>query len=50
MGFEDKIVVITDAGSGVGRSLAIGFSRDEPAVIGLGLSDSARVGEVDEPT
>jgi len=34
--FEGKTVVITGAGSGVGRSLAIGFSGDGARVIGLG--------------
>ncbi len=34
--FENKTVVITGAGSGVGRSLAIGFCNDGAEVVGLG--------------
>ena len=38
MSFEGKTVVITGAGAGVGRSLAIGFCADGAEVIGLGRS------------
>lgn len=34
--FEGKVVVITGAGSGVGRGLAIGFTKDGAHVIGIG--------------
>lgn len=34
--FEGKTVVVTGAGSGVGRSLAIGFSGDGAEVVGIG--------------
>ncbi|MCR9093702.1 MAG: SDR family oxidoreductase [bacterium] len=36
MQFEGRTVVVTGAGRGVGRSLAIGFSRDGARVVGLG--------------
>lgn len=36
MYFEGKTVVVTGAGSGVGRSLAIGFCSDGANVVGLG--------------
>ncbi len=36
MTFADKIVVITGAGSGIGRSLARGFARDGATIVGFG--------------
>jgi NAD(P)-dependent dehydrogenase (short-subunit alcohol dehydrogenase family) len=49
--FEGKVVVITGAGSGVGRGLAIGFSRDGAAVVGIGRTreDLARTAELSGP-
>ena len=45
--FEGKTVVITGAGSGVGRALAIGFSGDGAQVVGIGRTrdDLARTAE-----
>jgi NAD(P)-dependent dehydrogenase (short-subunit alcohol dehydrogenase family) len=34
--FEGKCVVVTGAGSGIGRALAVGFSRDGADVVGIG--------------
>jgi len=39
--FEGKTVIVTGAGSGVGRSLAIGFSRDGAEVIGIGRTQES---------
>ncbi|MGH9889355.1 MAG: SDR family NAD(P)-dependent oxidoreductase [bacterium] len=36
--FDDKVVVITGAGSGVGRGFAAGFARDGAQVVGFGRS------------
>ncbi|MDD9938427.1 MAG: SDR family NAD(P)-dependent oxidoreductase [Myxococcales bacterium] len=36
MTFSDKVVVITGAGSGIGRGLAAGFCRDGAQVVGMG--------------
>ncbi len=46
--FAGKTVVITGAGSGVGRALAIGFSRDGADVVGIGRTreDLARTAEL----
>lgn len=38
---SDKIVVITGAGSGLGRALAMGFVQRGATVIGLGRSDAS---------
>ena len=35
-GLEDRVVVITGAGSGIGRALAAGFCRDGAMVVGFG--------------
>lgn len=37
---EGKVVVITGAGSGVGRGLAAGFCRDGAQVVGLGRTEA----------
>ncbi len=37
--FAGKTVVVTGAGSGVGRGLAIGFARDGAAVVGIGRTE-----------
>ncbi len=37
--FEGKTVVVTGAGSGVGRGLAIGFARDGANVVGIGRTE-----------
>jgi choline dehydrogenase-like flavoprotein/NAD(P)-dependent dehydrogenase (short-subunit alcohol dehydrogenase family) len=34
--FEGKTIIVTGAGSGIGRSLAIGFARDGAEVVGFG--------------
>lgn len=39
--FEDKVVVITGAGSGIGRGIASGFCRDGARVVGFGRTRSA---------
>ncbi|MFN5513193.1 MAG: SDR family NAD(P)-dependent oxidoreductase [Cyanobacteriota bacterium] len=39
MVLNDRVVVITGAGSGIGRSLAIGFCRDGARVIGFGRTE-----------
>lgn len=39
--FEDKVVVITGAGSGIGRGLAAGFCEDGAQVIGFGRTRAA---------
>ena len=41
MVFEGKTVVITGAGSGVGRGLAVGFSGDGAYVVGIGRTREA---------
>jgi len=48
MHFAGKTVVITGAGSGVGRGLAIGFRRDGANVVGIGRTpeDLARTAEL----
>jgi L-xylulose reductase len=40
MTFANKTVVITGAGSGVGRSLAIGFAADGADVVGIGRTQA----------
>ncbi len=40
MRFAGKTVVITGAGSGVGRGLAVGFSRDGANVVAIGRTES----------
>lgn len=37
--FDGKTVVVTGAGSGVGRGLAIGFARDGASVVGIGRTE-----------
>lgn len=39
MNLSDKIVVITGSGSGIGKSLAIGFSQDGAYVVGFGRTE-----------
>jgi NAD(P)-dependent dehydrogenase (short-subunit alcohol dehydrogenase family) len=38
--FEGKVVVVTGAGSGIGRGIAAGFCRDGAQVVGLGRTRS----------
>jgi NAD(P)-dependent dehydrogenase (short-subunit alcohol dehydrogenase family) len=40
MEFSGKTVVITGAGSGIGRAFSIGFTRDGAHVIGIGRSEA----------
>jgi NAD(P)-dependent dehydrogenase (short-subunit alcohol dehydrogenase family) len=36
MSYSNKVVVITGAGSGIGRALAVGFAEDGASVVGFG--------------
>lgn len=49
--FEGKVVVITGAGSGVGRGFAVGFARDGAQVVGISRTeaDLARTVELCAP-
>ena len=38
---EGKVVVVTGAGSGVGRGLALGFARDGAHVVGIGRTEAS---------
>lgn len=38
--FNGKTIVVTGAGSGIGRGFAIGFARDGATVIGIGRTES----------
>ena len=38
---ENKVVVVTGAGSGVGRGLALGFARDGAHVVGIGRTEAS---------
>ena len=40
MNIQDKVVVITGAGSGVGKGFAIGFCRDGAQVVGIGRTEN----------
>ena len=40
MDMKDKVVVITGAGSGVGKGFAVGFCRDGASVVGIGRTES----------
>ena len=39
MRFEEQVVVITGAGSGIGRGLAAGFCNDGASVVGIGRTE-----------
>src|SRR5437762_8440775 len=48
MDFSDKTVVVTGAGSGIGRAIAVGFCSDGASVMGIGrtsgdLEETARL-------
>jgi NAD(P)-dependent dehydrogenase (short-subunit alcohol dehydrogenase family) len=51
MTFDGKVVVVTGAGSGIGRGFAIGFARDGAHVVGIGRNeaDLARTAEMCGP-
>ena len=40
MDFSDKTVVVTGAGSGIGRAIAVGFCSDGASVIGIGRTSA----------
>lgn len=40
MPFEDKVVVITGSGTGIGRALVAGFCRDGAHVVGIGRTEA----------
>ncbi len=40
MDIKDKVIVITGAGSGLGRALSLGFSQRDATVLGLGSQES----------
>lgn len=39
MGFSNKTVLVTGAGTGLGRAIAVGFAQDGARVIGIGRHD-----------
>ncbi len=40
MDISKKVIIITGAGSGIGRALAVGFCRDGARVMGMGRTEA----------